>query len=110
MILSIEKWMFKWVKRSVLNNIEYNVIHNDFEKRKKDEKKWNIYDEKWNKYQHIKIPSAISKYLRECRNLNIACERVIVCYVNMFDAWMWEKKRKHSIDWWRNSIDRAMNT
>jgi hypothetical protein len=67
------------------------------EERKMREKR-NIYDEKWDKYRHIKIHSAISKYLRECRNLNIACERVIVCYVNMFDAWMWKKKKKKAFD------------
>jgi hypothetical protein len=26
--------MFKWMKKSILNNIEYNVIHNDFERKK----------------------------------------------------------------------------
>jgi hypothetical protein len=31
--------MFKWMKKSILNNIEYNVIHSDFERKKKDEKK-----------------------------------------------------------------------
>jgi hypothetical protein len=27
------------MKKSILNNIEYNVVHNDFERREKDERK-----------------------------------------------------------------------
>jgi hypothetical protein len=37
--IDCNEWMFKWMKKSVLNNIEYNVIHSDFKRKKKDEKK-----------------------------------------------------------------------
>jgi hypothetical protein len=31
------------MKKSILNNIKYNVIHNNFERREKDEKKSEIF-------------------------------------------------------------------
>jgi hypothetical protein len=43
-------------------------------KEKKD-----IYDEKWNEHQRIKINSSNSKHKHKCSNSNVACERVIVC-------------------------------